>query len=79
MTKPFDNHAKSIGDLSLEHGEDKIAIYGSLDIDRSRKGLALARQLKAEVDAVVAALETDTHLPEDIAPEPPGTVANPFA
>ena len=79
---PFadDSHASAVGGLNLENGQDRIAIYGNLDLTRDKAGLAHARALKAVLDAVVQALEADPHLPDQAAaPAKPGTVRNPFS
>lgn len=79
--KPFadDSAATEIGDLKLENGRDRVALYGSLDLTRDQAGLALARSLRAMMDAVVTALEQDPALPVTLPPpKKPGTVRNPF-
>ena len=79
---PFadDAAAMSIGELKIENGQDRIAVYGSLDLTRDKAGLKRARDLKALLDEVIGVLETDKALPERIAPpEKPATVKNPFA
>ncbi len=85
MTKfqPFsdDSASLSIGDLTVENGADRIALYGSLDLTRDKEGLKRARALKALVDSVVKTLERDKALPDKAAPpEPPEQVQvkNPF-
>ena len=80
--KPFadDATATAIGELKMENGQDRIAVYGSLDLTRDKAGLKQARDLKAILDEVVRVLETDKALPERIAaPEKPKTIKNPFA
>ena len=80
--KPFadDAAATAIGDLKIENGQDRIAVYGSLDLTRDKAGLKQARELIALLDEVVRALEADKALPERVAPpEKPATVRNPFA
>jgi hypothetical protein len=80
--KPFaDNSAsQSIGDLTVENGTDKIAVYGSLDLTRDKAGLERARMLKAVLDAAVQALEREHELPDQVAAaEPTVAVKNPFA
>ena len=80
--KPFADDATTtaIGELTVENGQDRIAVYGSLDLTRDKAGLKQARDLKALLDEVVRVLETDKALPERIAaPEKPKTVKNPFA
>ena len=80
--EPFADGAavRTVGALAFENGPDAIALHGSLDITRDKTGLALARALKATVDAVVAALEA-VDLPADVAESTttPTVVKNPFA
>ena len=77
--KPFQNEADSImiDDLTIENGLDRIALYGSLQITRDKAGLKLAKELKALIDATVAALQAEK-LPDHIAIQPPDEVDNPF-
>ena len=78
---PFANEAESlgIGDLTIENRTDRISIYGSIDLTRDKSGLEHARMLKAVLDKVVQALETEKNLPDKIAPpDTPDEVANPF-
>lgn len=80
--KPFadDSAATSVGDMRLENGRDRIAMYGSLDLTRDQAGLALAREMRRMLDAVVEVLEADRSLPADVAPpKRPGSVPNPFS
>ncbi|MGI4795825.1 MAG: hypothetical protein ACRYF2_22945 [Janthinobacterium lividum] len=79
--KPYADDAASmtIGDLTLENGRDCVAVGGSLDLTRDKAGLAHARALKAALDAIVHALESDGALPDKVAPPKPVTeVKNPF-
>lgn len=80
--RPFADDAtvRVFGDLSFENGTARIALHGSLDLTRDRAGLARALQLKATVDAIVAALQGQD-LPDAVAEETraPRTVKNPFA
>ena len=78
---PFANESESlgIGDLTIENRTDRIAIYGSIDLTRDKAGLEHARILKAVLDNLVQALETEKNLPDKIAPpDLPDEVANPF-
>lgn len=80
--KPFadDAAATQIGDLKVENGTDRVALYGSLDLTRDKQGLEHGRQLLALVQEAVRVLEADKNLPDKIAPpDEPDTVANPFA
>ncbi|MCW2239063.1 hypothetical protein [Azospirillum canadense] len=79
--KPFANESEALtlGELIVENHIDRLALFGSLDLTRDQVGLRHARALKALLDEVVHALESDKALPENIAPpEPPDTAPNPF-
>lgn len=83
MTKltPFADDAASIlmGELTIENGTDRIALYGSLDLTRDKQGLAHARALAALLDQAIRLLEADTSLPDAVPPPvAPKTVMNPF-
>lgn len=78
---PFGDDAASlgIGELTLENGRERVAVYGSLDLTRDKAGLKCARELKAVLDAVVRHLEAARGLPEAVPPpERPTPVKNPF-
>ena len=78
---PFADNAASlsIGEMTLENGQERIALYGNLDLTRDKQGLQHARALKAVLDQVVRVLEADKALPDRIAPpEKPVQVKNPF-
>lgn len=80
--KPFadDSAATSVGDMRLENGRDRIAVYGSLDLTRDQAGLALAREMRGVLDAAIQVLEADSVLPAAVAPpKRPGKVPNPFS
>ena len=78
--QPFQNESQSlgIGELTIENRVDQVELYGSLAITRDQAGLRLARELKSVVDATLAALESATDLPEQIALRPTDSVDNPF-
>ena len=78
---PFADDAASttIGELTVENGTDRIALYGSLDLTRDKQGLAHARALKALLDQAVQLLEADKSLPDAVPPPAAArTVANPL-
>lgn len=80
--KPYADDAASlqIGELTLENGRERVALYGNLDLTRDRAGLGHARALKAVLDEVVRTLEADPRLPDRVAPpQAPKRVRNPFA
>jgi len=82
MVKLYADDAASvtIGDLTLENGRDCVAVGGSLDLTRDKPGLAHARTLKAALDTIVHALESDPALPDKVAPPKATTeVKNPFS
>jgi hypothetical protein len=78
---PFADDAVSlsIGELAVENGTDRIAIHGSLEITRDKRGLAHAQALKALLDEAVQHLQADKNL-QDAVPPPtaPKKVPNPF-
>jgi hypothetical protein len=77
--EPFGNASRTIGGLTLESSEDRVAVYGSLDLPRSLEGLARARELKHELDAIVAYLERHAaELPASPPLQQPGRIDNPF-
>ena len=79
--KPFadDSAASSVGDLRIENGRERIAVYGSLDLTRDQAGLALARDMRSLLDQVIQVLEGEDALPAAVAPaKRSGKVPNPF-
>ena len=79
---PFANESESlgIGGLTAENRTDRVALYGSVDLTRDRRGLAHARELRALLDRVVQALEAERDLPDEVGPpKRPTEVKNPFA
>lgn len=78
---PFANESESfgLGDLTIENRTDRVSVYGSIDLTRDKAGLEHARTLKALLDKVVQALESEKDLPDKVAPpETPEVVKNPF-
>lgn len=77
--KPYANEADSItiGELTVENREDRLELYGSLQLTRDKEGLALARELKSLLDAALEVLESED-LPDRIEIDPPDEVDNPF-
>ena len=81
MIKPYADDAASlsIGELTIENGQDSIALGGRLDLTRDKVGLSHARALKEALDAIVHVLESDPKLPDAVAPpKSVGEVRNPF-
>ena len=78
--KPFADDAASvmIGELTVENGPDRVALYGLIDLTRDKQGLAHARALAALVGKAIHLLETDTSLPDAVPPVAARTVKNPF-
>jgi hypothetical protein len=78
--QPFQNESQStaIDELTIENRLDQIEMYGSLAITRDQAGLQKLRELKAVVDATLAALEAATDLPEHIDLRPSDKIDNPF-
>ena len=80
MFKPFENGTEShaIHDLTLENQSDRVNIYGNLQITKDQAGLASAKALQAYLNAIVAKLEAETDLPEQIIDAATQEVENPF-
>ena len=80
MFKPFENGTESHGihDLTLENQEDRVSIYGNLQLTKDQAGLQAAKALQAFVNAVVSALENEAHLPEKIDRQDEQEIENPF-
>ena len=80
MFKPFENGTEShaIHDLTLENQEDRVSIYGNLQLTKDQAGLQAAKALQAFVNAVVSALENEAHLPEKIDRQNEQEIENPF-
>ncbi|SOC21662.1 hypothetical protein [Thalassospira xiamenensis] len=78
---PFENEEQvlQLGELTIENRIDRVSLFGSIDIKRSKDGLAVARQLKQLLDGVTAALESEANaLPDDIDDTPTDSIENPF-
>ncbi|TCB81108.1 hypothetical protein [Acinetobacter sp. ANC 4173] len=80
MFKPFENGTEShaIHDLTLENQLDRVNIYGNLQIGKDQAGLAAAKALQAYLNAIVAKLEAEPDLPEQIIDAAIQDVENPF-
>lgn len=78
--KPFasDTESLQVDELTVENQTDRVSIYGSLIITRDKAGLARAREAKAVLDAVVAALESEKGLPDQVETRPTDTVSDPW-
>lgn len=66
-----------IGGLTLENNEERVSIYGSLNIGCDQQGLRQARQLQAILNDMVNYL-AQQDLPEHIETFVPKAVKNPF-
>lgn len=80
IISPFKNESEclQIGGLTIENRDDRISIFGSLDITRDKEGLESAKTLKAIIDLTLSELES-ADLPDKITLEESETVENPFA
>lgn len=76
--KPFDsNKSISIGDLTIENSEDKVIIYGDLDITRDKAGLNKLNQLLSILNNTKNQLEKED-LPDSIEIKTSVVIKNPF-
>lgn len=80
IREPFRNEEETfqIDQLTVENRLDRVQIYGSVEITRDKIGLERAKELKALINSVVAALLSED-LPDAVTVEEPGIVKNPFA
>lgn len=79
MFKPFEtDESSAIYDLTLENGQDRVNIYGNLQVSKDQDGLKTAKALQDFATALVTALENTTDLPEKIKIEDAKDVENPF-
>ena len=77
---PFANETDSlsIGELTVENREDRITIYGNIDITRDKEGLGNAEILQTLFNDIIASMK-EGDLPDTISIKPADNVANPFA
>jgi len=79
---PFKNEsdALTLGDLKIENREDRIAVYGTLQITRDRAGLGAAKALQELFGQIIKELEDEHDLPLTVASveQPAMKVKNPF-
>ncbi|WP_273777642.1 hypothetical protein [Acinetobacter sp. GSS19] len=80
MFKPFEQGTESsaIEDLTLENQTDYVSLYGNLQITKDQAGLKNAKALQAFLNQVVAALEQEENLPQQIERKAEGEIENPF-
>lgn len=81
---PFANDvdALSIGELSIENGTQRIAIFGQLEVRHDQHSLAQAKALAECLQQIIHHLEQQADLPAQLpteVPLPNTTVDNPFA
>lgn len=62
---PFHDEGESlsIGGLTLENGNIRIALYGQLDIRQDQESLKDLLVLKEQIDAIIVSLEAQKSLP----------------
>ena len=78
--RPFANESDvlNVGNLEISNRVDRVTIQGDVELTKDKRGLALARELKAVLDAAVKAMEADKALPDQVQVEAPVKVKNPF-
>lgn len=78
--KPFVNESDTftLGNLAVENRVDRVSLAGDVELTKDRRGLALAKQLQAVLDATIKALESDKALPDAVETIAPQKVNNPF-
>lgn len=76
--KPFDgNQSVSVGDLTIENAEDKVILYGDLEITRDKAGLENLQKLLSLLESTKKILEKE-NLPDKIENKPTEKIKNPF-
>ncbi|XID74773.1 hypothetical protein ACF3NA_09700 [Alkanindiges sp. WGS2144] len=77
--RPFEDNTASfaIGDLTFENNDERVSMYGSMNIGRDQQGLAQAKKLQAIINDMVAYLE-EQDLPEQVEIFSAKMVRNPF-
>jgi hypothetical protein len=77
---PFANESDSmgIGGLTVENRNDRVSLYGSLDITRDQEGLVHAEKLKVLLDDIVSVMKAE-QLPDKISIKQAEEIPNPFA
>ena len=60
--EPYANEADvlTVGNLSVENRLDRVTLQGDVELRKDRRGLALAKHLKAVIDATVKAPDGST-------------------
>ncbi|TCG05177.1 hypothetical protein BZM27_35680 [Paraburkholderia steynii] len=67
--------------LTVSNGTTRVVVNGTLAITKDKRGLKAALALKEALDGIVAALQAESHLPDQVKEEPdakPGVIDNPF-
>ena len=67
--------------LTVSNGTTRVVLNGTLDITKDKRGLKAALALKEALDGIVAALQAEAKLPDQVKEEPdakPGVIDNPF-
>ena len=67
--------------LTVSNGTARVVVNGTLAITKDKRCLTAALALKETLDGIVAALQAEPHLPEQVKEEPdakPGVIDNPF-
>lgn len=68
----------SLDGLTIENNQDRLSLYGSLNIAQDQQGLAQAQALKALLEQVISHLQAQQDLPEKLDYPPEEEVDNPF-
>ncbi len=67
--------------LTVTNGTTRVVLAGTLEITKDKRGLKAALALKQALDSVVAALQSEGALPDEVKDKPdakPGVIVNPF-
>jgi hypothetical protein len=78
---PFDNSSFSVDSLNVDSQEDRVALYGNLDVTKDKEGLTKAVALAnyfTEMVALLTALDKANKLEAKLTIESPVMKANPM-
>jgi hypothetical protein len=80
MIQPYANDSQSqqIGRLSIENQQDRVVLYGQMELTCDQVGLDQAQELLCILQAVVGHLQAVENLPVQLPTATVETVDNPF-
>lgn len=68
----------AVDNLTFENNDERVSIYGSINIGRDQQGFMQAKELQTIINGLVAYLEQQHDLPQRIETFSAKEVQNPF-